>query len=624
MQFYSKKNLLFILIKLCIYGNSLFAQNENKHDSITSPNYKAVFETNLIDFVQENPKWIEQDTTFSLFSEFDAVQNQPYCFSSLGNIGSSHRMLEYQSNTFGFRFKDIPLTQYLITKNNITIFKPSSPYTRLYYVTGSGKQHVIGGNHAQQIKNFLIGLNFGVINSLGIYQHQKTNLSNASVFVNYNNKKHYGATLIYFFNKATLQENGGLAIDSLFDNNIEPYRAGMPVRFEKAQNKYVDNNLFFTQFYRFSKSKDSISFFFDLGSIVHSLDLSKGKWIYSDEIVDSTTFDVFYRDSLTTLDSLGFLKLSNSLEWRNGFNFTIGNKNRKLLTYWCLTHEFIDAGDYKVRHFYNNILLNASTILKWDSSLYINYGIKYILAGYGKNGYEQILNFSYKLQKSHIFNLQFTDQINPQSFFTRSYHSNYYDWQNNFNPTHESKIALSYSNKFVELGIEGISVDNYVFLNKFSLPEAYDEKMNIYSAWSVLSLKWRVLNSQTKLTYHASNADSILMYPNFTVRERLSFVFPMFHNAMIANAGFDVFYTPIFKAAYYNPSMFGFYLNTDKEIGNYIYIDVFLGFKVKRFNFFVKLINAPKGFLPYNYYSTPSYPLPDRQFKIGFSWRFYD
>ena len=219
-------------------------------------------------------------------------------------------MLDYQSSPFGFRFKDIPLSQYLVTKSNIQIYNPSSPYTRIYYVTGSGKLHHIGGNHAQKIKNLLIGLNFSLINSLGIYQHQKTNLSEVSVYANYQKSNlRYGATMVYYFNNINLQENGGLAIDSLFDNNIETYRAGMPVNLEKAQNKLVDNNLFFTHFYRLSKSHDSINSFFNVGSIVHTVDLSKGKWIYSDEEIDSTAAPFFYRDSLTLFYCFIFMNI---------------------------------------------------------------------------------------------------------------------------------------------------------------------------------------------------------------------------------------------------------------------------------------------------------------------------
>lgn len=622
-QFYSIKILLFLLVLLCFHCNRLFAQTEKKHDSIPSPNYKVVSVTNIEDFIQAEPNWVEQDTAFNSFSEYDASKNQRFCFSTLGNFGSSHRMLDYQSSPFGFRFKDIPLSQYLVTKSNIQIYNPSSPYTRIYYVTGSGKLHHIGGNHAQKIKNLLIGLNFSLINSLGIYQHQKTNLSGASVYANYQKSNlRYGATMVYYFNNINLQENGGLAIDSLFDNNIETYRAGMPVNLEKAQNKLVDNNLFFTHFYRLSKSHDSITSFFNVGSIVHTVDLSKGKWIYSDEEIDSTAAPFFYRDSLNTLDSLGLIRVSNNLEWKNSFRFN--HSNRKLFTYWGINHEYINVGDYKFHHIYQNILVNASWLLKWDSLFTIGYKMNYILSGYGKNGYEQKVDFSYKMLANNYLNLEFSNSVNPPAYFVNNYHSNYYEWQNDFKPTRETKIGLIFLNKFTETGMEALQVKNYVYFNQNFQPAIYEENINIFRAWTIINLKWKAINSQTKLTYHFDNADSLLMCPDYTIREKLFFVFPLFRNAMIANTGIDLFYVPKFTSAYYNPSLFDFYLNTKKEIGNYIYVDLFAGFKVKRFNFFVKLINAPKGLLQYNYYSSPNYPLPDRQFRIGFSWRFYD
>lgn len=609
----------FILLNV-----GLSAQTKT-NDSIPSPNYKKVLKTTLNDFIQEKSNWKEQDTIYEYFSMFDVTQNQRFCYSNLGNIGSSHRMLDYKSTDFGFRFKDFPLSEYLVAKNNIPIYKPSSPYTQIYYVTGTGKLHFLGGLHAQQIKQFLLGLNFGLINSLGVYQRQKTNVSGASAYLNYSSKnQRYGITSAYFFNKISLQENGGLAIDSLFENNLEPFRAGMPINFQNAQNSYTEHHVSITQYYSPFNTKDSIRQLFNFGSLVHSLDFSKGKWIFSEEGIDSLSMPIIYRDSANTRDSSGYIKFSNDIEWRNDFLFIVKNNPMHLFTRWGLMHQFIEVSDSIVTKYDQSIQAHASFILQYDSTFSAQYYLNYILSGYGKNAYNHDFNVDYQIAKNQILRFGLKHRSNPVAYTQNIYHSNYNQWQNDFKQVVESSASLNYENKIVEAGVEGLIVSNYVYLNAVCQPEVYNEKINIFRAWSSIMLKWGILRSKTMLTYNSNNADSILMFPDFTARERLYFVFPMFHNGMIANAGVDAVYMPSYTAAFYNPSMFDFYLNPSKKIGNYVYVDVFVGFKVKRFNFFFKLINAPNGLLPYNYYSTPSYPLPDRQFKLGFSWRFYD
>ena len=72
------------------------------------------------------------------------------------------------------------------------------------------------------------------------------------------------------------------------------------------------------------------------------------------------------------------------------------------------------------------------------------------------------------------------------------------------------------------------------------------------------------------------------------------------------------------------PATRNFYIQNDKEIGNYIYVDVFFNLQVKRARLFLKYINLGSLFNYYNYYTVPSYPMQDDGFRFGVSWMFYD
>jgi hypothetical protein len=67
-----------------------------------------------------------------------------------------------------------------------------------------------------------------------------------------------------------------------------------------------------------------------------------------------------------------------------------------------------------------------------------------------------------------------------------------------------------------------------------------------------------------------------------------------------------------------------FYLQDEKKIGNYIYMDIFINLMVKRFRIFVKYqhLNALWG--ENRYYMVPHYPMQGGIIKYGLSWSFYD
>jgi hypothetical protein len=72
------------------------------------------------------------------------------------------------------------------------------------------------------------------------------------------------------------------------------------------------------------------------------------------------------------------------------------------------------------------------------------------------------------------------------------------------------------------------------------------------------------------------------------------------------------------------PELRRFYIQNEKEIGNYLYADVYITLEVKRAKLFVKYshINSFLGY--YNYYLAPHYPARDARFYFGAAWRFHD
>lgn len=630
MNIHSAQIRILLLVFVLLTNTVLLAQVETVSDSYTdstqSPNYMPVFEGLMMNYKTGNPKWQEVDTTLELFSDFDKAYNQRFYSATLGNIGQSHRVLDYEFEPFGIRFKKIPLPNYIYSEQNVPIFKPNSPYTVVSYVAGSNKHHLLSGVHAQEINNFSLGATFNVISCLGAYQQQRTSVAGASAYLAYHNDKgNYNVLFSYFFNQLKLNQNGGLADDSLFVFNVEPFRGGMPVNLQKTSNEFVQNHFELTQTYAPFFKKDSLQQIKNQWLVFsHSIKYDKQKWIFLQEELDSVQSQSALINPLFTKDSLAGHILENRLEWQTNLRFPLFGKNVKLNTAFGINHTLFSVGDSISRSTDNYYGLHAHGNLGVDSVWQINYQGEQVLGGWSSGAFSQGLDFSIFLWKNHKIQFDILFRSLPQTYFSNSFNGNFYQWKNDFSRLNEKKIGLVYSILPISVGVEAFQVSNFVFLNQQSLPEIHPSNIEFVRLWSEINLKYRFLRSQTKLTYHQNNASQITMFPDYVARQKLFAVFHMFKNAMLANAGVEGVYVPEYNGAYYNPNLFDFYLNNSQKIGNFFYLDVFIGFKVKRFNFMVKMLNAPQGLLPYDYFSTPSYPLPDRQFRLGVSWRFYD
>ena len=74
----------------------------------------------------------------------------------------------------------------------------------------------------------------------------------------------------------------------------------------------------------------------------------------------------------------------------------------------------------------------------------------------------------------------------------------------------------------------------------------------------------------------------------------------------------------------YNPALRTFYSQTSQEIESYPWGEFYIMANVDRAYFFARITNLFEGAVPYNYYAGPGYPLPDRGFKFGIKWEFFN
>ena len=136
--------------------------------------------------------------------------------------------------------------------------------------------------------------------------------------------------------------------------------------------------------------------------------------------------------------------------------------------------------------------------------------------------------------------------------------------------------------------------------------------------------RYKTWGFDAQLVYNMNSNKDLIRVPDFMARVSIYPTLSLFKNAAILQPGVDIFYNTAYYASAYMPALRMFYLQDEKKIGNYAYIDVFVNLMVKRFRIFAKYQHINALWSQNRYYMVPHYPSQGGAFKFGLSWSFYD
>jgi hypothetical protein len=93
---------------------------------------------------------------------------------------------------------------------------------------------------------------------------------------------------------------------------------------------------------------------------------------------------------------------------------------------------------------------------------------------------------------------------------------------------------------------------------------------------------------------------------------------------MFSQIGVDTRYNTKYYADAFSPATSLFYLQTEKKIGDYPYIDVYASLKLKRTRAYFKLINVGSKIFKDEFFTALHYPMNKMTFRLGVDWKFFD
>ena len=311
--------------------------------------------------------------------------------------------------------------------------------------------------------------------------------------------------------------------------------------------------------------------------------------------------------------------------------------------------------DYQYNYFYYRTVTQAfgSFVPNSNNDKINTWGANYV---YQKNNWKGTFLVSNSITKQSLANLeaQIRYSLNEKNSFSFKYQNmnklpnlNYvlyqsdykeYNWFNNFKNEKINNIEFEAQTQWLTASVQYTVLNDHLFFanvnptyNEFGIadklivkPFQYDKTINYLSVKAGKEFKfWNFGLDNTVLFQQVQQSDAILNVPKFTTRNTLYYNNYFFKKALFLQTGVTLNHFSKYKANDYNPLLGEFYIQNQKEIGDFPMLDFFINAKIRTFRVFLKAEHFNSSFTGYDYYTAPNYPYRDFMVRFGVIWNFF-
>ncbi|HTA62324.1 MAG TPA: putative porin [Bacteroidia bacterium] len=510
----------------------------------------------------------------------------------------------------------------LITEDDPLYFNTEKVYTKITAAVGLKQEQFLKLVHAQKIrKKVNIALMFNRYSCTGFYFDQQSLVTNLLLSSNYKTDNgRWGYNAYYLFNKLKYQFNGGITNDSMVGSITYPAANLIPTNFTSTTAKQLIkiSALSFNTFFRLNKEDSARSSHY----LVYETNYQSNFLLYVDGGI-TDTLSKSKNTYLTTLngshDSTGSRIFSNSLLYK--FNAASG----KFIFYGGYKNEAIKYHQHRLDTVGLNHIVKGGFILNTNKHM-LNATADYVLSGLNANNYELDANYRFNIKENFYVSAQAQSQSRLPDFNLLMYNGNRFLWANNYKAVQTQNATLSITNKKYKFyaGVFVQQQQNQIYFNTEALPAQYNGSTMITRFFAGKDLKLACIHLNNNINYQTTANTNIIRLPSWYTTHQLYCEGKFFQKNLWLQVGFQARYISSFYANAYMPATNQFYLQNDKKYGDYVFIDFFISAQIKPVKFFIMAQHINQGFMGNNYILTPGYPMPDRSYKVGFSWMLFN
>jgi hypothetical protein len=569
------------------------------------------------------------DTTLNInkFYEFNFRRKDNFELIKPNNVGQTYNNLSYVIDESNY-----PIIGYsanktqLQTSDDIYFYDVAYPMTELLFKTVFSQGQltdVLFTTNVNRKLNFSLG--FKALRSLGKYQNSLSGSKNFTFTYNYNSKK-FSSKSFYLSQKLEKYESGGLSLISINDfESKDPVfneRSKLNVKFEDAVNVYFQRDFYSHNKFKISDNKKNLS----LNHTLHYVTVNNS---YNQSLINNYYGGLI--GGITTVDDkFKFRSINNKI------SFDISN----------IIFDFAEIGFINFNYEYFN-LNSGNEKIKENSNLF---SIKL-----SKNF--EILDLDFDLQKkisgdrigdrlnivlkpAKKFNLDLNLKLSSVKSHPGLIYDNYYsgfsgvNWTNRNDLVNTSSIFINYINKkFGQFSLSGSLINNYVYVStENSDIESYIPQIN-QAEFDIKLFKLKYVKNfifgkfsmyNSFLIQDVDQNDNILNIPDFVYRNSFFISEKIFKNVLEIQSGFNFKIFSKFFINEYNPVISTFHIQDKRKIGGFPIVDFFLNAKIRQTRLFFIFEHINSSFSENNFFTTPSMPYRDSNFRFGLNWSLFN
>ncbi|WP_298530345.1 putative porin [uncultured Algibacter sp.] len=580
------------------------------------------------------------DTSLTVYKDYkhNYLRKDNFGLIPFSNLGQTYNTLTYNfENTrlmpeFGARARHFNYMEV----EDIKYYRVPTPFTELFARTAFEQGQLLDAFFtANMSPQYNFSVAYKGLRSLGKYQHILTSTGNFRFTSNYQTKnKRYNVKGHITIQDLLNQENGGLD-----DFSVENFESGDPefierslleVNFEDAESLLEGKRFHLDHSYAVLNPNDSLVNN-DL-SVGHTISYSDKQFSYSQVTAQTDLFGDSFNGS-NLLDRSEITDLYNQFRL-NYSNNIIGDLQ-------------VNVSNNNYNYGYNKlVILEGETIINRLKGNIFAAGAKYhkYYKGFELNG-DVGLNVSGDFDGNYIKGdamFKITDDISAKgsinhsskapNFNTLLYQSNYihYNWQNKFNNEETQQIAFEIeSKKIAKVTVDYSTIDNYVYFKEDEntgqvAPFQNSKTINYLRVRFQNEIKFGKFALNNTIEYqNVKDQDTILNVPEFNTRNTLYFSSHVFKKALFLQTGITLNYFTKYYMNAYNPILAEFYVQRDRQFGDFPRLDFFINAKLRTARLYLKFEHFNSPFTGYNYYSAPYNPYRDSIIRFGLVWNFF-
>jgi hypothetical protein len=230
-----------------------------------------------------------------------------------------------------------------------------------------------------------------------------------------------------------------------------------------------------------------------------------------------------------------------------------------------------------------------------------------------------------KKQHRVLLNVLFESR-NPDYIYNYWVSNNFTWFNNGFRPQQQLQLHAGYAyNRKMGITFIAQNTSNYLYFDNVAQPRQYNKDLQALSVkgWIGFVLFKHLGFYAEDIVQSVSNTSYIIV-PGNIATARLYYKGSHYKNNFQIQTGFQLQYYQSFYGYGYSPATQVFYLQDRFTTGEYPFLDFYLNVRIRPVNIFVRIENVLQGYAGSNYSFVPGYYQPDRAFRFGINWMFFD